>query len=81
MGQDPGDYTALRTNITLTGEPPFRRCINIVIINDTLLEKVEFFSVQTVPPSDGLPANLRFDPVLTFVEILDNDSKCPVLII
>ena len=40
---------------------------------------MEFFSVQIVPPSGGLPANIQLDPDLTFVEILDNDGKFPVL--
>ena len=52
-----------------------------MITNDTLVEKVEFFSVQVIPPRSGLPTNIRLDPDQTFVEILDNDCKCPVLII
>ena len=82
MDQDPGDYTALRTNtslIIITGELPRRGCINIMIINDTLVEKVEYFSVQVISPRSGLPTNVRLDPDRTFVEILDNDCKSPVL--
>ena len=83
MYEDPGDYTELRTDtsaIYLGGEI-HRGCINIHITDDILLEEVEFFSVQAVPPEGGLPQRVFLDPDLTFVEIMDNDCKCLALII
>ena len=75
-GMDPGDYTALRTdtNFVIITDETRRACINVNIYDDTLLEEVEFFSVQVIP---GLFPNIRLDPDLTFVEILDNDCKWP----
>ena len=79
MYKDPGDYTELRTDsnfVFITGDNR-RACIDVQINNDTLLEELEFFSVQVVPGPDGLSDNIRLAPDLTFVEILDNDCKCP----
>ena len=79
MYKDPGDYTELRTDsnfVFITGDNR-RACINATINDDPLLEELEFFSVQVVPGPDGLSDNIRLAPDLTFVEILDNDCKCP----
>ena len=54
-----------------------RACIDVHINDDTLLEELEFFSVQVVTGQDGLSDNIRLAPDLIFVEILDNDCKCP----
>ena len=76
---DSGDYTALRigANFVFITDETRRACINVNIYDDTLLEEVEFFSVQVVPESGGLSPNIRLAPDLTFVEILDNDCKWP----
>ena len=79
MYKDPGDYTEFRTdsNFVLITGVNRRACIDVQINNDTLLEELEFFSVQVVPGPDGLSDNIQLDPDITFVEILDNDCKCP----
>ena len=78
MHEDPGDYTELRADSTfvIISDENRRVCIDVVINDDILLEEVEFFSVQIVPP-DVLSPNIRLDPDLTFVEILDDDCKWP----
>ena len=79
MYEDPGDYTELRTNsnFVFITDVMRRACIDVQINDDTLLEELEFFSVQVVPGPDGLSDNIQLAPDLTFVEILDNDCKCP----
>ena len=82
MYEDPGDYTELRTDsnfVFITGDNR-QACIDVQINDDTLLEELEFFSVQVVPGPGGLSAQIQLDPVLTFVVIQDNDCKCPVLL-
>ena len=83
MYEDPGDYTELRTDSTFVfiSDENRRACIDVNIIDDPLLEGAEIFSVQVVPGPGGLSAQIRLDPDLTFVKILDNDCKCPDYII
>ena len=78
MYEDPGDYTKRRADSTfvIISDENRGACIDVVINNDILLEEVESFSVQIVPP-DGLSPNIRLIPDITFVEILDDDCKCP----
>ena len=78
MYEDPGDYIERRADSTfvIISDEDHRVCVDVVINNDALLEEVEFFSVQIVPP-DGLSPNIRLDPDMTFVEILDDNCKCP----
>ena len=78
MYEDPGDYTELRADSTFVIISDANRgaCFDVVINDDALLEEREFFSVQIVPP-DGPSPKIRLNPDITFVEILDNDCKCP----
>ena len=78
MYEDPGDYTELRADSTfvfITNENR-RACVDVMINDDTLLEELEFFSVQVVAGPDGLSPQIRLEPDLISVEILDNDCKC-----
>ena len=80
--KDPGDYIALEANndvfFDLIDDATRRTCIEIEIINDNLLEGIEFFSIEVVPDPNvvNFPSNVRLDPDATFVEILDDDCKC-----
>ena len=78
MYEDPGDYTERRTDSTfvIISDANRGQCIDVVINDDVLLEEREFFSVQIVPP-DGLSPNIQLNPDITFVEILDDNCKCP----
>ena len=78
MYEDPGDYIEHRADSTfvIISDENRGQCIDVVINDDALPEEREFFSVQIVPPG-GLSPNIQLDPDITFVEILDNDCKCP----
>ena len=83
LHEDPGDYIALVNDSDLFFDiidNDFRRtCIEVEIIDDDILEGVEFFSIEVAPDPfvTNFPSNVLLDPVVTFVEILDNDCKCP----
>ena len=79
MYEDPGDYTEIRADSTFVfiSDENRRACIDVEINDDALLEELEFFSVQVVPGLDGLSDNIRLAPDLAFVEILDDNCKCP----
>ena len=85
LHEDPGDYVALHAvNDLFTdiiANDTRRTCIEVVIVDDGLLEELEFFSIEVVPDPFVVnmmefPSNVRLDPNVTFVEILDNDGKC-----
>ena len=72
---DYGSTTAL-----LTFEPAdMEECVTIPIVNDTILEDNEFFSVMLVTSDSGV----MFTRVMSSVEIMDDDCKqhffaCPL---
>ena len=79
--EDSSDYHALRDNSVVFAFKMEKECINVEIIDDDVLEKVEYFSLQVILDqfqSDLLP-NVKLEPNVTFVEILDDDCKCPVI--
>ncbi len=81
MHEDPGDYTVLQAGndifFDLITGIIRRTCIEIQIIDDDVPEGVEFFSIEVVPDPFmvNFPANVRLDPSVAFVEILDNDCE------
>ena len=84
LHEDPGDYTALVADsdvfFDIIDDDTRRVCIEVVIINDTLLEITESFSIEVVPDPfvANFPSNVQLEPALTFVKILDNDCKCHI---
>ncbi len=82
LHEDPGDYVALQAVndlfFDIIDDDTRRTCIEVVIVNDNLLEGVEFFSVEVVPDPFvfDFPTNVQLDPNVIFVEILDNNGKC-----
>ena len=82
MHEDPGDYVALQADndlfFDIINDTIRQTCVQIEIIDDRLLEEVEFFSIRVVPDLffTDFPMNIQLDPDVTFVEILDNDCKC-----
>lgn len=66
----PGDYTALNSTVVF---PAGKRehIIAIEIVDDSVLEEAESFTVQLSPLSSGV----RIDDGMTSVVIRDDDSK------
>ncbi len=81
MHEDPGDYTALEADnkffFDIINEHIRRTCIEIQIIDDAIPEGVEFFSIEVVPDPFivNFPTNIRLEPNVAFVEVLDNDRE------
>ncbi len=81
MHEDPGDYTVLQADNDIFFDPITgvirRTCIEIQIIDDDVPEGVEFFSIEVVPDPFivNFPTNIRLEPNVAFVEILDNDCE------
>ena len=79
--KDPDDYFPLEASndvfFDIIDDDTRRTCIEVEIINDNLLEGIEFFRVEVVPDPFVIdfPSNVRLDPDVTFVEILDDDCK------
>ena len=84
LHEDPGDYTALHEDVsafyTAINDNTRRTCLQVEIIDDELLEEMEFFSIEifSFPYVTDLefPTDVQLDPDVAFVEILDNDCKC-----
>ena len=83
--KDPDDYGALQADndlfIDIIDDDIRRTCVDVMIVDDDLLEGIEFFSIKVVPDPFVVnimqfPSNVRLDPDVTFVEILDKDGKC-----
>jgi hypothetical protein len=76
---DPDDYFPLEASndvfFDIIDDDTRRTCIEVEIINDNLLEGIEFFRVEVVPDPFvvNFPPNVRLEPDVTFVEILDDD--------
>ena len=81
MHEDPSDYTAVQADndvfFDIIDDDIRRTCIEIQILADDVPEGVEFFSIEVVPDPFmvNFPANVRLDPSVAFVEILDNDCE------
>ena len=77
LHEDPGDYTALQEDndlfYELINDDTRRTCIEVEVNDDDLLEGVEFFSIEIVPDPfvTDFHSNVRLEPAVTSVEILD----------
>ena len=68
------DYGALSTTLTFdTCET--RKCTNIAIANDDILEGTESFNV-TLEDTSGLDDRITLDPVDGEIQISDRDGIC-----
>lgn len=62
------DYTALTEELIFNLGGPNRQCVNITILDDTVVESsIEFFTVETSTLSPGTQSNLAI--------IIDDDGK------
>ena len=69
----PMDYTAVSLTILMFGACERRRCVNVTIENDVVLEDTESFDV-TLERVTGLDGRISLDPVDGEIEITDNDG-------
>ena len=68
----PVDYGDMDTLLSFA-ECQMRSCVNVSIVEDTVLENVESF-VVTLERVPELDSRITLDPVEGFVEITDNDG-------
>ena len=66
------DYTP-RSAVFMFGECKRQSCVNISIVNDSIVEKDESFSV-TLGSAPNLDNRIKLDSESTVVEIIDNDG-------
>ena len=70
----PMDYIAVSFPFLMFGACERRRCVNVTIENDVVLEDTESFDV-TLERTTGLDGRITLDPVDGEIEITDNDGK------
>ena len=66
------DYTP-RSAVFTFGECKRQSCVNISIVNDSIVEKDESFSVA-LDSAPNLDNRIKLDPESAVVEIIDNDG-------
>ena len=69
----PSDYGAVDTLLTFAACVK-RSCVNVSIVDDTILENVESFDVNLKRTPD-LDRSITLAPVDGVVEIIDNDGR------
>ena len=74
----PGDYDPVSTTLAF-GACDIRRCVEISIVDDVIVELTEPFFV-TLERTSGLDSRIMLNPVYTKVDITDNDGVCITLL-
>ena len=69
------DYSSTINTIVQFNECEQRSCINITIVDDEVLENIEYFNLTL--ERNGLHERIQLDPVDGIVEITDNDGMSP----
>ena len=69
----PTDYETLSTTLMFAACET-RRCVNVAIMEDILVESIETFGV-TLERTPDLDRNITLNPVTEEIEIIDNDCK------
>ena len=67
------DYETLSTTLMFAACET-RRCVNVAIVEDILVESIEIFGV-TLERTPDLDRNITLNPVTEEIEIIDNDCK------
>ena len=70
---DPMDYLGVSI-ILMFEDCDRRRCVNVTIVDDEVLEMTESFTV-TLERTPGLDSRITLDPVDGVVEITDDGEK------
>ena len=66
------------TTVVQFDECERRSCINITIVDDEVLEDIEYFNLTL--ERNGLHERIQLDPVDGLVQITNNDRMCTVVI-
>ena len=69
----PMDYEAVSTTLMFAACEK-RRCVNVVIVEDIIVESIETFGI-TLERTPDLDSNITLTPVAEQIEIIDNDCK------
>ena len=71
---DPSDYTTVTAQLTFQATVT-QQCSSISIVDDTILENDEVFSVQL----STLDPDVNLTPSTATVTVENDDSECPTL--
>ena len=69
----PMDYLSL-SQVLVFQPCDTRQCVNVSIVDDSVLEETEFFNA-TLASNAGLDPRITLNPVTAVVNILDNDGR------
>ena len=74
---DEGDYTLPITRITFGDET--KKCINIILTNDTSLERSESFKLTLTTSTEGLNDRIQFDTREGEITISEKDDGIVIM--
>ena len=67
------DYETLSTTLMFAACDT-RRCVNVAIVNDIIVESIETFAI-TLERTSNLDSRITLNPMDEEIEIIDNDCK------